>query len=120
MMLRPVLYPASFWLAARDPEGKRKNDVPDAFGFLGDAGPQVFVGDKVQKPLFELSPDSEHRVFAAFAEEDQAANIAVAHPVNLTGCRSDKTISRGLQSAQALNARIEIDSLSRPETRQDA
>jgi hypothetical protein len=35
------------------PEGKRQNDIADAFGFLRDTGSQVFVRDKVQKPLFE-------------------------------------------------------------------
>ena len=38
------------------------------------------------------------------------ADIPVRRPIYLTGCRSDEPVGRRVQSVQALDARIKIDS----------
>ena len=85
------------------PEGKCEDDVPNAFGSFSDARPQVFVDDKIQKPFLQFVR-TERGSLLRIGRRNQAANIAVARPVNLAGTRSDETIGRRIQCTEALDA----------------
>ena len=75
------------------PEGKCKNDVSDAFGFLSDASPQILVGDEVQESFLQIVRASRGALLR-IGGRSETADISIRHPVNLTGRRSDQPIGR--------------------------
>ena len=91
-------------VSSQGPEGKCQDDVPNAFRFFGNASPQVFVGDKIQKPFFQFVR-TEHRPLLRIGRRNQTADIAVARASQYpTGRRSDQTIGCSIQSSEALDA----------------
>jgi len=74
--------------SGKGPEGERKNDVPDAFGPIGDTSPHVLVRNQVEELFFKIVR-AQSGAFLRLAGWCETADIAVRRPVYLAGCRSD-------------------------------